>query len=363
MSTMLSDQAPAARTAARSRPILRLLIALVIGALGGSIFFAFGLPASWLTGSATAVSIAAIAGLSVVIPKWMRSAAMIFLGAVMGSSVTPDTFAQITSWPISLAGLFVVVILMMLAVSLYLERFQGFDPATARLACIPGNIAYVLVLAEESSADTRRVAIVQVFRLAVLLSCLPFIFDLMGYEAVDDITRANVWQTDFSALGLLLGLAVVGGFIFERIGFPAGLLCGAMFATALSSGSGLLAAHITGDLMAPALVVMGAVTGANFVGTDRGFLIKTLGASLGAIMIGAAIALAVAAPVAHWMNVTLAQVFLAYAPGGADTMSILALALGLEPAFVVSHHVIRMFALGAIVPLWLRFHKARQAKQ
>ena len=356
---MITDEAPGAKAASSVRPTLRLLLAALIGCAGGAFFNWLSLPAPWLTGAATAVAIAAIAGLKVVVPNWLRNGSMIFLGVLMGSSVPPEILTQLPKWPISLAGLLIVVIAMMIAVSLFLERTQGFDPATARLACIPGNMSYVLVLAEESSADTRKVAIVQVMRLAILLACLPFAFDLLGFTAQPVNSELTLWNADFEQLGILLAVSLAGGIVFQLVGFPAGLMCGAMFAAAVCSGSGVINAKVPGDLMIPAFVALGAVTGANFVGTDRKFLMETAVAGIGAIFIGTIVAIAVAIPVAHLMDASVAKVFLAYAPGGSDTMSVLALALGLEPAFVVSHHVIRMFGLGIVIPVWLRFYGGR----
>lgn len=360
---MITDESPGVRAASKVRPLLRLVFAALIGTAGGAFFNWLSLPAPWLTGAATAVAIAAIAGLKVVVPNWLRNGSMVFLGVLMGSSVPPEILTQLPKWPISLLGLLIVVVAMMFAVSFFLERTQGFDPATARLACIPGNMSYVLVLAEESSADTRKVAIVQVMRLAILLACLPFAFDMLGFTAQPVNSELTIWNADLEQLGILLTISIFGGLVFHVIGFPAGLMCGAMFAAALCSGSGIINAKVPGDLMIPAFIVLGAVTGANFVGTDRKFLMQTAVAAIGAIFIGTLVAVAVAIPVAHLMDTSVAKVFLAYAPGGSDTMSILALALGLEPAFVVSHHVIRMFGLGIVVPIWLRFYGApRPAK-
>jgi uncharacterized membrane protein AbrB (regulator of aidB expression) len=47
-------------------------------------------------------------------------------------------------------------------------------------------------------------------------------------------------------------------------------------------------------------------------------------------------------------------VWLAYAPGGVEAMTIMAFALGLDPAFVGAHHVVRLIVLNVFVPLWLR---------
>ncbi|MBI3435054.1 MAG: AbrB family transcriptional regulator, partial [Proteobacteria bacterium] len=48
------------------------------------------------------------------------------------------------------------------------------------------------------------------------------------------------------------------------------------------------------------------------------------------------------------------DVFVAYAPGSADVMMILALALRLDPVFVGAHHLARVFAVSLFMPLALR---------
>ena len=144
---------------------------MLVAAAGGAVFAQLGLPAPWLTGAAIAVGLAAVAGAPIGVPFWLRHCSMIFIGTIMGNAVTPETFAQLPSWPISLCGLLIVVLAMMLAVSAYLERVHGFDAVTARLACIPGNSTYVLALAQESRANMQQVVTVQMMRLAVLLTC------------------------------------------------------------------------------------------------------------------------------------------------------------------------------------------------
>ncbi len=337
----------------------RLVLTLAIAAAGGFAFKSLGMPAPWLTGAAAAVGSAAVLGVGVQAGAWVRLGSMMFLGTVMGATVTPETFGQLPNWPVSLAGLLVVVVAMMLIVSLYLERVHGFDPDTARLACIPGNMAYALALAEDNPrADARQVALVQIVRLAALLICLPSVFDGLGYVAVAPISVAPS-AVDFDAVALMFGAGIAAGAVFHWIGFPAGAMCGAMFAGGLLSGSGLLTVWLPEWLLIPGFALIGAVVGANFAGADRRFLAANILPSLGAVLVGTTVALACAVPVAWLIDAGVAQVWLAYAPGGADTMSILALALGLEPTFVVAHHVIRMFGLGGVVPLWIRFYARR----
>jgi len=69
-----------------------------------------------------------------------------------------------------------------------------------------------------------------------------------------------------------------------------------------------------------------------------------------AIVITAAFALAAQV----WLDLPYGQLWLAYAPGGVEAMTIMAFALGFDPAFVGGHHVVRIIAINLVIPLWLR---------
>ena len=58
------------------------------------------------------------------------------------------------------------------------------------------------------------------------------------------------------------------------------------------------------------------------------------------------------------LGLPIAALVLAFAPGGLAEMSLIALALGVDPAFVSSHHVVRIFLVVVLAPLARIFHEA-----
>jgi hypothetical protein len=48
---------------------------------------------------------------------------------------------------------------------------------------------------------------------------------------------------------------------------------------------------------------------------------------------------------------------LAFAPGGLAEMSLIAIAIGADAAFVATHHVVRIFLIVVLAPLAFRFVK------
>ncbi|MCH9019696.1 MAG: AbrB family transcriptional regulator, partial [Proteobacteria bacterium] len=58
-------------------------------------------------------------------------------------------------------------------------------------------------------------------------------------------------------------------------------------------------------------------------------------------------------------DLPVAALTLAFAPGGLAEMSLIALALGIDPAFVSTHHVVRIFLVVILAPLAYRVIAAR----
>lgn len=340
----------------------RLARVMAIGVAGGGAFAFAGLPAPWLSGAGLAAGLAAVAGVPVEVPGWLRGLSLVVLGVIAGSAVTPQSLAMMVHWPLSLAGLAVCVFLIMASVSLYLERVHGYDRATARLSSIPGAMPYVLAMASECpTADVRRVAIIQIVRLAALLILLPSLMTQLGLERVELRADAAAEAT-LGDLALMMAAGTAAGWLFARLGVPAAWLFGPMIGAAVVTGSGFAANVLPSWLTIPGLLVMGTMVGANFADIDRRLLRDTMLAALGSVIVGAAAGMVCAVPVAWLLDLPVAQVWLAYAPGGVETMSIMALALGLDVAYVGGHHAVRFSGLGLVVPFWLRGELKRPAE-
>jgi len=340
----------------------RLLLTLTVGIVGGLIFFLLGLPAAWLSGPAVSVAGASIAGLQLSIPNPVRQAAFIFLGSTMGSAMTPETLALMARWPISIAGLAACVVGIMICCSAYLQYVHGYDRITARLASVPGALPYVLALAAESRGDQYRITIIQIFRLAALLIFLPSVLALFGYTAESAPPEHHAAPVRLTEVVLMLLGGAAGAYVFTRIQAPAASLFGSMVGAGLLYATGTLSSPIPDWLLLPGFVVIGATVGTNFSGIDRYLIFDTLLASIGSLLVGAAVAFVFAVPIAWLLGLTVAQLWLAYSPGGVDVMTIMAMALGLDPAFVGGHHVARFIGLGFIVPIWLRIGMPRQER-
>ena len=106
--------------------------------------------------------------------------------------------------------------------------------------------------------------------------------------------------------------------------------------------------------MIAAQVALGTVTGCRFVGVAARDVGRALVLSTGATLAMLALALGFAFAVNAMLGIDPALVLLAFAPGGLSEMSLVALAMKAEVAFVALHHVVRIVLVIAFAPLALR---------
>jgi uncharacterized membrane protein AbrB (regulator of aidB expression) len=132
---------------------------------------------------------------------------------------------------------------------------------------------------------------------------------------------------------------------------------------ALFFSTGLMTTGIPIAIALPGFLILGSMIGSNFAGTDKTVLISTLGAGIGSLVVSATAAIAIAIPVAFMVGMPVSQLWLAYAPGGVETTALLAMAMGLDAAFISGHHVARVVFLSIMVPLWIGRHVATPRKE
>lgn len=330
--------------------LLLVLRTLAIALAGGFAAYLVGLPAGWLSGSMIAVSVCAVGRLPVHVPLRLADAVFIVLGTLLGTGITPEIVSRIGSWPVSLVGLLVSVVVMVAAVQVYLVRVAKWDRSTAFYASLPGALSYVVALAAAAGADLRRVVVGQSIRLFLLVAAIPAL--VSSLEPIVPPAPAPVMQP--LALVLLLAASTGAAIGFAALRVPAGYLTGALLVSGVAHATGLVSGTLPAALVIAAYVTLGAMIGGRFVGTDLAFLRRIAAASIGAFLIATAIAGLCAFAVAAVVDVPLVQILVAFAPGGLDAMTALAIALHMDSAFVAAHQLARFIAIAVSAPFVAR---------
>jgi uncharacterized protein len=332
------------------------LLALGLGALGGAGFAALGLPLPWLLGALAATTAASLGGLVLRVPEPLRRPMIAVLGAMLGTTFTPDRLDGALSWLASLAALPVYVVLVGGLIFLYLRRRSDFDPTSAFFAATPGGLSEMIALSDQLGGDQRRVSLVHGARLLFIVSTIPFIAQVFGYEPQ---ARPSTLDLAFesSDLALLAALGTFGYLLAHRLRLPAATFVGPLLGSSAAHLAGWIEADPPYLLMALAQLVLGSAVGARFSGTPLALIGRTLLLGAGATVIMLLITLAFGAALHALTGHSLALLLLAFIPGGFTEMSLIALAMGVDPAFVVTHHSVRVFLVVLIalpVFAWLK---------
>ncbi len=341
---------------AKRRTLLRTAETLAIAAAGGAAFTWAGFPAGLISGSLLSVAVAALAGRPVTIPTPLARVIFVLVGISIGAVATPETLKGLATFPVSIAMLLVATVLMTLATTSYLRLVHGWSWQSALFGASPGALAQMMVLAAEYRADVRAIAIVQVMRVVILTIGIPLGLAYFGLTAEGAfLPKSSTGMPPLIELTVLVTVSTAAAFVLQRIGFPGGLLFGAMLASAALHATGAVEAVLPWWVAAFAVISIGATTGSRFANTDPIVLLRYLGAALGSFAVAISVATAFVVAITQLLPLRIADVVVAYAPGAQDTMMVLALALHLDPIFVGAHHLSRYILVSLTVPLMGRW--------
>ena len=217
----------------------------------------------------------------------------------------------------------------------------------------------MVLVGEAFGGDVRVISLVHATRVLIVVFAVPF-----WYRFTTGIDPVSSPFGMVSAIGggdaaVLIACAAIGWPLARLIRLPAAALVGPMLLSAAVHIGGLTASRPPIELVAAAQVVVGASVGARFYGIEwaKFARIPLFGIASAAILLvwaviftGVFSGLAAVDPIA--LN-------LALAPGGLAEMSLIALALGVDTAFVSSMHILRIGLIVLCAPLAFRLFGSR----
>jgi membrane AbrB-like protein len=337
---------------------------ILVAGLGGLVFHVAGVPAAWLSGAVVAVVIWGALGFGRPLSRPLVDTAMLVSGATMGAAITPEAFAAMGRYPASLVLLCLGIVAITVASTLWLERISGWTRLDAVLASVPGALSTVLIVANDQRAAVGSIAIVQAFRLLILIAVLPALVAHIGGggAAVSMLIGEGlpIASPTGLAVTLLGGLAV--GLVLERLQVAAAILIGAAVVSTVLHAGDITPGVVPPYIATAGLVLVGVFIAERFRALDRHTLVRLMPPALGSFAVTMALA-AVFAVAASWATgIGLAEALVAFAPGGLEAMMILALILGLDPLYVGVHHLVRFLGIGLVLPFLVPWLKPRTKK-
>jgi membrane AbrB-like protein len=320
-------------------------LALLIGVLGGWLFRLLALPLPWMLGPMTFCTLAALLRAPVAAPSVVRPPNTVVIGVLLGAAFTTDLLRQIPGWLPAMAGLVAFMLAAAASCVLFFRKIGGFDRTTAYFAGMPGGLVEMVIVGEEKGGDARTIALVHSARILLVVMTLPFVVQAIegvrlggraspGLSIVETPLSSDLWLFLCGLAGILLGHA---------LRLPAKFLLGPMLVTGFVHVIGVTDFKPPAEIVIIAQVVLGVTIGCRFVGTPAATILRILALSVGSTAILLALTVTFALALSRLGVQGFIPLTLAYSPGGLAEMSLVALALNIEVAFVAAHHIIRIF--------------------
>ncbi|MDJ0949018.1 MAG: AbrB family transcriptional regulator [Alphaproteobacteria bacterium] len=327
-------------------------LALALGAAGGAVANALGLPLAWMIGAMCATTVASVAGAPIAVPSLLRMVMITVLGIMLGSAFTPELFQGIPLWLPSLATLALYGAAATFVLFFYFRHVGGFDPVTAYFSAVPGGLSEMVVVGAAMGGDQRTISLVHGARVLLVVSVLPiwFMFDQGYVRPPGGMFAASILEIPLGDLAILAACAPAGAFAARRLRIPAAHLTGPMVLSAAIHVFGVTESRPPAELVAIAQIVVGAAIGARFAGVSARFVLRTLRLALGSTALMLALTMLFAGMLHLATGLPAPALVLAFAPGGLAEMSLIALALGIDAAFVSTHHIARIALLVVVGP-------------
>lgn len=341
----------------------RFTLSLFAGAAGAALFYCAGMPLPFMLGPMLACMLASLAKMPLGAPAYIRPPMSAVIGTMIGTSFGPSTLANIGAWPIPIAGLSLFLLGCAICGVLFFRFVMNYDLKTAYFSGMPGGLVDMVLLGEAAGADGRKIALVHTTRIAIVTFAVPMLSRWLGGAQGLAGARNTVSILSVSPSFFLLFVltAVAGIAIGSLLRLPARYFLGPMSISAVLHMAGITDFKLPYEMVSLAQVVLGITIGCRFAGMEARAIITTLLAGLGSTGM-----LLVITGLFAWGIGTLSDIeplvlFLAYSPGGIAEMGLVALALNLDTALVVTHHVVRIFLVGFGGPLF--FHLASTIRQ
>ncbi|WP_299369056.1 AbrB family transcriptional regulator [uncultured Tateyamaria sp.] len=334
--------------------MIRVALTFAIALIGVAVFHATGMPLPWLLGPIFACLFCALAGVRMQGIKPVNEAMRTVLGVAVGATFTPVLLASMVGmWPTLL-----MIPLMVLTIGLigvpYFQRLWGYDFATSYYSTMPGGLQDMLVFGEEAGGNPRALSLIHATRVLVIVVALPFILQGLWDADLSNPPGAPASSIPPMQLALMVACALIGWQGAKAIGMFGASILGPLIAAAALALVGGLHHRPPAEAIWAAQFFIGMTVGVKYTGITMAEVRRDLAAGLGFCGILIVLTLIFVELVYGTGLAPGMEALLAFAPGGQAELTVLALIVGADVAFVIAHHVLRIFVVILGAPLFAR---------
>jgi len=275
--------------------------------------------------------------------------AIMLIGLVLGSQVTPEVLNHAEKWPASILLLLLTMILILFTLGRINQQLLGMKRVSAYLAGAPGNLATAVAIAHQLDGSISQVAIYHSLRLAFLTVITPLIFYV---PETPPTTLQAFGSSDFVIWILLLAVAWLMTQVLKKLRVTTpGLLAGTIV-TASINLSEIELINPPSFFISIAMIIFGWQVAIDVLKQGLLILSKTIAPAVCLNILGVILA-AIGAYITHvTIDLPLSDTLLGFMPGGFQVMPVVALETGADGLYVTTHHLIRVLAMGMLIPLF-----------
>ncbi|MDV7340219.1 AbrB family transcriptional regulator [Terasakiella sp. A23] len=333
--------------------VTRFIFALVIGGFGGCVFNLLHFPLPWLLGALAGTIIASLSGAQIEVSKNIRRYIAIIIGLMLGSTFTPDILVRIHEWVPTLTAAVVYVFIITAVAQIYCRKVLKMDGVTALFSGLPGGLSEMTLLGEEAGADIKKLTLTHACRVACVLMIIPFaltyLFDMKEVQQTDAAENWNLIE-----IALLIASGAIGAYIAKILNVPANKIIGPLVISSIIHLIGWITSEPHAWLSIAIQLLVGSSLGTRFYGTSVKEVGKVMVLAIMMTLVMLSVTFLSAYLISLMTGISFSALLLALSPGGFAEMALAALSMGIDPAFVTTHHAARLFVIVFITPIVIK---------
>ena len=330
---------------------------IIVSIPGALIADYFSIPLAWFLGPMLITSVATLGGMKTKMPRLVLSSVLIFLGLYIGNYVDKSLFSQIHQWAWTSLIMLAYIVVSVLLVSKYLQKFSGYAKKTSIFSAAPGALGPLLILAEDEKSDLSQVATSHLIRLIIIITVFPFIVNSFNENDNLNLTTTILAKQNINDLFILVISSIILIILFDKLKVPAALLSGTLVASGILQITEIASYKLPPDIIDYCLLILGSSVGCRFADKTFNEISKNAIHSFVATFFLVVLGLIAAFAASLVIEKNFFTLLLSYCPGGIYEVAVIAIFFNLDPEFVSFHHIIRLLLILFIVPIILKFIK------
>lgn len=337
--------------------MIPLITSFCVAGFGALSFLLADLPLPWLLGPLFASFIAALLGVPLGQNERLNNGMRTILGVAVGATLTPAVLASILGlWPTLVLVPLMIAVTALIGVPFF-RKVCGYDFATAYYAAMPGGIQDMIAFGEEAGANVRALSIIHATRILVIVVTLPFLLSMIWGAELDNPPGVPAATVPVIELVVMVFCAIVGWRVAKRLGLFGASILGPLILTAIVTLAGGLHYRPPAEAIWAAQFFIGMSIGGKYAGITLQEAKNDLLAGFGFCVLLMVLTLVFVEAIYLAGLAPGMETLLSFAPGGQAELTVLALIVGADVAFVVAHHVLRIFVVILGAPIAARLLK------